>query len=41
MNTDSYIPSFQQDLNTSIMRSTYELLTTDFVEIEMGFRDFV
>ncbi len=36
---NSYIPSFQQHLN--IMRSTYELLTSDFVEIEMAFRDCV
>ncbi len=36
---DSYVPSFQQHLN--IMRSTYELLTSDFVEIEMAFRDCV
>ncbi len=31
----SYVPSFQQHLN--IMRSTYEMLTSDFVELEMTF----
>ena len=30
---NSYVPSFKQHLN--IMRSTYELLTSDFVELEM------
>ncbi len=38
-NTNSYVPSFQQHLN--IMRSTYKLLTSDFVELEMAFRDCV
>ncbi len=36
---NSYIPSFQQHLN--IMRSTYELLTSDIVEIETVFLDLV
>ena len=32
---DSYVPSFQQHLN--IMRSTYKLQTSDFVELKNDF----
>ena len=34
-NNNSYVPSFQQHLN--IMRSTYKLLISDFVELKVTF----